>query len=59
VRVTLGGGARLDSIAFNATTALNAKTQPKLNLGANAVFVGAGEQTGLDRFVARASRRQG
>jgi hypothetical protein len=46
VRVTLGGGARLDSIAFNATTALNAKTQPKLNLGANAVFVGAGEQTG-------------
>jgi hypothetical protein len=46
VRVTLGGAARLDNIAFNTTTELNAKTQPKLNLGANAVFVGAGEQTG-------------
>ncbi|MBN1421764.1 MAG: hypothetical protein JXP34_23525, partial [Planctomycetes bacterium] len=38
--------ARLDEIAFETTTMLNAKTQPKLLLGRNTVHVGAGEQTG-------------
>jgi hypothetical protein len=38
--------AQLTRIAFDATTQLNAKTQPKLNLGKNTVYVGAGDQTG-------------
>jgi hypothetical protein len=36
--------ARLDSIEFEATTMLNSKTQPKLNVGKNTVYVGAGDQ---------------
>jgi hypothetical protein len=46
VKVTLQGRARLGSIAFETTTQLNAKTQPKLNLGRNTIHVGAGDQTG-------------
>src|SRR5207249_7074375 len=32
-------------IKFETVTQLNGKTQPRLNLGKNTVFVGAGEQT--------------
>jgi hypothetical protein len=50
VRVSLMGAAepsdsRLDNIAFKTTTMLNSKTQPKLLLGANTVYVGLGDQT--------------
>ena len=45
VKVTLGGGAKLKSIAFDTKTQLNTKTQPKLNLGKNTVYIGAGDQT--------------
>jgi len=34
----------LKSIAFETRTMLNGKTQPKLNLGKNTVYVGVGEQ---------------
>jgi len=33
------------SIAFETVTMLNSKTQPRLNLGRNSVYVGAGAQT--------------
>lgn len=51
VKVTLLGktaasDAQLKSIAFETITMLNAKTQPRLNLGKNSVYVGTGEQTG-------------
>jgi hypothetical protein len=50
VRVTLlgrnaSGDAVLKSIAFETVTMLNSKTQPRLRLGKNTVYVGAGEQT--------------
>ncbi|MEA3209423.1 MAG: hypothetical protein QOE70_2480 [Chthoniobacter sp.] len=45
VKVTLQGRAQLKNIAFETTTQVNAKTQPKLNLGRNTVYVGAGDQT--------------
>lgn len=50
VRVTLKAAesARdiwLERIAFETTTMLNSKTQPRLLLGANTVYVGAGGQT--------------
>lgn len=32
-------------IAFETTTMLNSKTQPKLNIGRNTIYVGAGEQS--------------
>jgi hypothetical protein len=35
--------AQLKFIGFNAWTEINSKTQPKLNLGANTVYVGAGD----------------
>ncbi|MGD0089119.1 MAG: hypothetical protein ABSE73_04305, partial [Planctomycetota bacterium] len=37
--------ALLKDITVETTTMLNSKTQPRLNLGANTVYVGAGEQT--------------
>lgn len=37
--------AQLRSIAFETVTMLNSKTQPRLNLGQNRVYVGAGAQT--------------
>src|SRR5205823_10818926 len=37
--------AQLRDIAFETTTMLNSKTQPKLNLGKNTIYVGAGEQS--------------
>ena len=37
--------AQLKSIAFDTITMLNSKTQPRLKLGKNTVYVGAGEQT--------------
>jgi len=37
--------AQLKSLAVETTTMLNSKTQPRLNLGKNTVYVGAGEQT--------------
>ncbi|UCG47814.1 MAG: hypothetical protein JSU94_20345 [Phycisphaerales bacterium] len=50
VRVTLLGARRpedacLKSIDFKTITMLNSKTQPRLLLGANTVYVGLGEQT--------------
>jgi hypothetical protein len=50
VKVTLAAkqkpqDAQLKFIGFNAWTQINSKTQPKLNLGANTVYVGVGEQT--------------
>ncbi len=37
--------ARLQRISFETVTMLNSKTQPKLRLGKNTVYVGAGDQT--------------
>jgi hypothetical protein len=37
--------AQLKSISFDTVTVLNSKTQPRLRLGKNTVYVGAGEQT--------------
>jgi len=50
VKVSLAGksdpaDACLRAIEFETTTALNSKTQPKLLLGSNIVYVGAGGQT--------------
>ena len=50
VRVELLGksapsDACLKEIAFQTVTMLNSKTQPRLRLGKNTVYVGAGEQT--------------
>ncbi|MHB1033766.1 MAG: discoidin domain-containing protein [Pirellulales bacterium] len=50
VKVELAGkasaaDARLEAIEFETFTMLNSKTQPKLLLGKNTVYVGAGEQT--------------
>jgi hypothetical protein len=50
VKVTLlgnrsPGAARLRALSFETTTMLNAKTQPRLLLGRNEVYVGAGPQT--------------
>jgi len=45
VKATLKGSAALKSIEFQALTELNSKTQPKLLLGKNTVYVGLGEQT--------------
>src|SRR4051812_8672308 len=38
-------GAELRNIEFETTTMLNSKTQPKLALGKNTIYVGAGPQT--------------
>ena len=50
VKVTLQGQARatdaqLRDIEFETTTMLNSKTQPRLALGRNTIYVGAGNQT--------------
>lgn len=50
VKVSLLGvnkatNAQLQQIEFEAITMLNSKTQPRLALGKNTVYVGAGEQT--------------
>jgi hypothetical protein len=50
VKVILRGksapsAARLKSIAFKASTQVNAKTQPRLNIRKNTICVGAGDQT--------------
>jgi hypothetical protein len=45
VKTTLHGEAELKNIRFETVTQLNAKTQPRLNLGKNTVYVGAGNQT--------------
>jgi hypothetical protein len=45
VRVALADEATLKSLDVQTMTALNAKTQPRLNLGKNTVYVAAGEQT--------------
>jgi hypothetical protein len=45
VRVTLADEALLKSFEIQTMTALNSKTQPRLNLGKNTIYVGAGEQT--------------
>jgi hypothetical protein len=42
---TSTANACLRAIEIESTTMLNAKTQPRLNLGRNTVYVGAGEQT--------------
>ncbi len=38
-------GAALNKLEVETTTMLNAKSQPKLNLGKNRIYVGAGPQT--------------
>ena len=38
--------SQLKSISFDTITQVNSKTQPRLNIGKNTVYVGAGEQTG-------------
>ncbi len=40
-----GANAQLRQLDFETITMLNSKTQPRLNLGKNTVYVGAGEQT--------------
>jgi hypothetical protein len=45
VKVKLAAGATLKSLAVNTVTMINSKTQPKLNLGRNTIYVGAGEPT--------------
>jgi hypothetical protein len=45
VRVQLLGQTMLNGIRLDATTMLNAKAQPRLALGKNTVYVGAGDQT--------------
>jgi hypothetical protein len=50
VRVTFSpaknpADTQLKFIGFNTWTQINSKTQPQLNLGANTVYVGEGEQT--------------
>ncbi|HOY60199.1 MAG TPA: hypothetical protein PK640_18925, partial [Verrucomicrobiota bacterium] len=50
VKVSLRGkraahDAQLRRIGFETVTMLNSKTQPRLNLGRNSVYVGAGAQT--------------
>jgi hypothetical protein len=45
VKVSLRGRAKLNRIVFETTTQLNAKTQPKLNLGKNTISVSAGDPT--------------
>lgn len=45
VKVSLSGKAALKSIGFETNTMLNAKTQPKLNIGKNTIYIGAGEQS--------------
>ena len=44
VKVSYGGG-QLSELEFETTTMLNSKTQPKLLLGRNTIYIGAGEQT--------------
>jgi hypothetical protein len=41
-----GSIARLHDVQIETTTMLNAKTQPRLNLGRNTVYVGTGDPTG-------------
>jgi hypothetical protein len=50
IKVTLRANAsasdtRLLELQVQTTTMLNAKTQPKLNLGKNTIYIGAGDQT--------------
>lgn len=45
VKVSLRNAARLKSISIKTVTMINSKTQPRLNVGKNTVYVGAGEQT--------------
>jgi len=42
---TAPADAQLKSLSIETTTMLNSKTQPRLSLGANTVYVGAGDQT--------------
>ena len=44
-RFQLKGTAAIEGIRFKTITQVNTKTQPKLNIGKNTVYVGAGEQT--------------
>ncbi len=45
VKVSLANGGQLRDLDFETTTMLNSKTQPKLLLGKNTIYVGAGEPT--------------
>jgi hypothetical protein len=42
---TAAADARLQQISFETVTMLNSKTQPRLRLGRNSVYVGAGDPT--------------
>ena len=50
VKISLAGQSALKSVSFETLTMLNAKTQPRLNIGKNTIYVGAGEQTGSTVF---------
>jgi hypothetical protein len=45
VKISLSGRSKLQNITFDTKTQINAKTQPKLNIGKNTIHVGAGDQT--------------
>jgi hypothetical protein len=45
VKLSMLGAVELSDMEFETTTMLNSKTQPKLALGQNTIYVGAGEQT--------------
>ncbi|MCL2639408.1 MAG: discoidin domain-containing protein [Phycisphaerales bacterium] len=45
VKVKLQPGASLKSIAFQTITQVNTKTLPKLNIGKNTIYLGAGDQS--------------
>jgi hypothetical protein len=45
VKVAFTGAAQLRDLEFETTTMLNSKTQPKLNIGKNTIYVGAGDQS--------------
>ncbi|HEV8606114.1 MAG TPA: hypothetical protein VGQ99_12145, partial [Tepidisphaeraceae bacterium] len=45
IKLELNRDVVLKNVAFFGTTALNSKTLPRLNLGRNTIYVGAGEQT--------------
>ena len=45
VKVLMDGDGAVGGLEIRTTTEVNSKTQPRLNLGKNTVYVGTGEQT--------------
>lgn len=46
VKFELAAGSQLSDVQIETITQLNSKTQPRLNLGKNTVYVGTGDQSG-------------